>query len=110
MIPGRMIRRSLAVSVVLAVSMFGALTGCSKDEAAKDTVTPEETMALAKQTLDETTGVQIDLTTDDLPDGVDGVLAASGVGTHAPAFDGTITVSLVGASFDVPVISVDDTV
>lgn len=110
MITGRPIRRSRVVSVMLAVSLFGFLAGCSDDKAAEDKVTPEETMALAKTTLDETTGVQIDLTTDDLPDGVDGVLAASGVGTHAPAFEGTITVALLGSSFDVPVISVDDVV
>ncbi len=66
---GSSLRRALAVAVVLAVSMLG-LTSCSKDDSAKDTVTPEETMAAAKKTLDDTTGVQIDLTTDDLPDGV----------------------------------------
>ncbi len=109
MIPGRMARRGVVAAVVLTISLIG-LTACSGDDSSKDGVTPEETMALAKTTLDETSGVQIDLTTDDLPEGVDGVLAASGIGTHAPAFDGTITVSLMGATFDVPVISVDDTV
>ena len=39
-----------------------------------------------------TEGVQIALDTDDLPAGVQGVLGATGVATHAPAFDGTITV------------------
>ncbi len=36
--------------------------------------------------------------------------AAEGVGTHAPAFDGTITVVLAGTDFQVPVIAVDGTV
>ena len=64
-------------------------------------------MELAKTTLDETSGVQISLATEDLPPGVTGILGAAGFGTHAPAFDGSITVSLSGQSFEVPVIAVD---
>ena len=37
-------------------------------------------------------------------------MEAEGVGTHAPAFEGTITVVLAGQAFEVPVVAVDDTV
>ncbi len=64
-------------------------------------------MELAKQTIDETAGLTITLSTDDLPDGVTGILSAEGVATHAPAFEGSITVPLLGNSLEVPVIAVD---
>ncbi len=104
----RLLSRTTLIAPSVALSL--ALSGCSGEDADKETVTPAETMAAAKQTLDETSGVGINLSTEDLPDGVDGVVGASGVGTHAPAFEGEITVVLVGAQFDVPVISVDDVV
>jgi lipoprotein LprG len=104
----RPVRRFLLV--LLTVPVLG-LVGCSGEETpvGGDT-TPEEVMALAKKTLDETSGVQIDLRTDEVPAGVTGVSAATGVGTVAPAFDGTLTVILGGQPFEVPVIAVDDTV
>ena len=67
-------------------------------------------LAAAKTTLDETSGVNLTLSTKDLPDGVTGVEKAAGVGTHAPAFEGSITVVLSGQAFEVPVVAVDDKV
>ncbi|GAB6985064.1 hypothetical protein JCM10369A_15880 [Nocardioides pyridinolyticus] len=67
-------------------------------------------LAAAKTTLDETSGVHLTLATDNLPDGVTGVEKAQGVATHAPAFEGTITVNLLGQAVEVPVVAVDGTV
>jgi lipoprotein LprG len=67
-------------------------------------------LAAAKTNLDETSGVDLTLSTKDLPEGVTGVEKAEGVGTHAPAFEGSITVVLSGQAFEVPVVAVDDTV
>ncbi len=39
-----------------------------------------------------------------------GLEAATGVATHAPAFDGTITIIFAGSKVDVPVVAVDGTV
>ncbi len=64
-------------------------------------------LAAAKQTLDETSGVSLTLDADEVPSGISAVVAAEGVGTHAPAFDGTLTVVLAGARVDVPVIALD---
>ena len=54
--------------------------------------------------------MQLSLSSEDLPEGMTGLKAAEGVGTHAPAFDGTITVVLAGTDFEVPVVAVDGTV
>src|SRR5687767_10904050 len=69
------------------------LTACSGDSAdSGEGVAPEDVLAEARTRLDETSGVRISLATEELPDGIDGVLDATGVGTHAPAFEGEIKV------------------
>ena len=99
---------SRRLAPLLAAALPGAGAGCSGDEAASDDgPTPEEVMADAKTTLDETSGVAITLTGEDLPEGVTAIRRAEGVGTHDPAFDGTLTVVLSGTDFDVPVVAVD---
>lgn len=102
--------RRVAALAVAALSTL-VLSSCSDDSpSATDGKTPEEVLAAARQALDETSGLSLALTTDDLPDGVTGVQKATGVATRAPAFDGSITVVLNGQPFVVPVISVDGTV
>ncbi|MDN4163601.1 LppX_LprAFG lipoprotein [Nocardioides abyssi] len=92
----------------------GVVAGCSGGDDDSSPVgeeqSPAEVMELAKTTFDETSGLSITLTTDDLPEGVTGIVDASGVGTHAPAFEGSITVVLMGQEVEVPVVAVDDKV
>ncbi len=99
----------LAATGALLIALSGCSGGDDESPAAADR-SPEEVLALAKTTLDETTGLQLTLATKDLPDGVTGILEAAGVATNAPAFEGSITVSLSGQAFEVPVIAVDDLV
>jgi lipoprotein LprG len=68
---------------------------------------PSAVLAEAKSQLDETPGLSLSLTTDELPDGVDGVLSATGVGSNAPAFDGDIKLVVNNITVDVPVVAVD---
>ena len=96
----------LALTGALLLVASGCSGGVEESAAAADQ-TPQEVLALARTTLDETSGLQLTLSTDDLPDGVTGILEASGVGTSAPAFEGSITVSLAGQAFEVPVVAVD---
>ena len=99
--------RRLAALLVVGVTAL-TLTSCGGDDkSVANGRSPEEVLALAAKTLDETSGVQIELAAKDLPSGVQGIEDASGVGTHPAAFDGKITVSLSGQSFDVPVVAVD---
>ncbi len=100
--------RRFPVLVVPLLLTALALSSCGgKDQSAGADLSPTEVMTQAKQTLDDTSGVSLSLTTDDLPADVQGITAATGVGTHDPAFDGSITVVLSGQSFEVPVIAVD---
>ncbi len=95
---------SLAAAVLTAL----VLTSCTDATSSTgNDKSPEDVLAAAKTKLDDTTGVNLTLTTQDLPSGVTGVEKASGVGTHDPAFDGSITVVLSGQAFEVPVVSVD---
>lgn len=110
MTPTRVVRRVLAALLVGLLAVV--LTACAggDDEPAADEQTPEEVLAEAATTLAETSGVNLALTTDDLPKGVTGISEATGVATNAPAFEGTLSVVLSGTTFEVPVISVDDKV
>jgi lipoprotein LprG len=98
---------------VLVLALVAALTlgGCTdSDEPVSEGKSPEDVIALAKKTLDETSGLNLKLSTDNLPEQVSGIAGADGVATDAPAFEGTITVVLSGRSLDVPVVAVDDKV
>lgn len=89
-----------------ALAASVALSGCSGGDEGGGR-TPEETLAAAKTTLDETAGVRIELETEKLPPAVDGILSAVGVGTHDPAFEGDLRVSAGGIAVDVPVVAAE---
>ena len=101
-------RRTAALAAAVLIAL--ALTSCTDASSSAGDESPEDVLAAAKAKLDETSGVNLTLTTDDLPSDVTGVEKASGIGTHDPAFDGSITVVLSGQAFEVPVVSVDDKV
>ena len=68
---------------------------------------PATALKTAQQKLEDTSGVTVSLSTDDLPEGVQGLKSASGTVTDAPAFDGSLGVVTQIGSFSVPVKSVD---
>jgi lipoprotein LprG len=92
--------------VVLLVLLTAGLAACSGGGGGSPDASPTEVLATAKKQLDRTSGVHITLHTADLPPGVTGVEDADGIGTHAPAFDGRLTVVLSGQAFQVPVVAV----
>ena len=96
--------------VVATVALAATLAACSGDGGDASGETPEEVLASAKTALDRTSGVTLSLSTDALPDGVDGILEATGVATREPAFSGDLTLVVNGLDVDVPVVSVDGTV
>jgi lipoprotein LprG len=103
---GRRVGQAVLLLVALLVAGLLPLAGCGQDGGAED-APADEVLAAAKAALDSTSGVTLSLTTEELPDGVDGVREATGVATHAPAFEGELTVVLKGLDVDVPVIAVD---
>ena len=92
---------------LLGVVLLGPFAGCSGGGVDGPTA---EVLAAAKTALDETAGVTLTLSAEELPDDVDGVLDARGVATHAPAFDGDLTIVVNGLDVDVAVVSVGGTV
>ena len=97
-------------TALAALALLIGVTGCSGADSVSGDRTPDEVLADAKTTLDETSGVSLTLSSEGLPEGLTALKAAEGVGTHAPAFEGEITVVLSGADFDVPIVAVDGTV
>jgi lipoprotein LprG len=96
--------RRLTTLLAAALLTGGLLAGCGGKSSDVDPATALET---AQQKLEDTSGLTLSLTTDDLPDGVEGVRSAAGTLTDAPAFDGTLGVTLPAGSFSVPVKAVD---
>jgi lipoprotein LprG len=90
--------------LLLWLALLAAFAGCSGDSGPSGT--PTEVLTAAKAALDETSGVTLSLSAEKLPDGVDGVLDAKGTATHAPAFDGKLTVVVNGLQVAVPLVSV----
>jgi lipoprotein LprG len=101
--------RTAFVAVVTAAVATATLTACS-ESGAQDEPDAAEVLLEAKQRLDATSGVELALTTQELPQGVDGVMAATGTVTRAPAFEGTLKVRANNLTADVPVVSVGGTV
>jgi lipoprotein LprG len=102
--PLRRVVRALAplLTVLALVSACGGEAGSDED--------PATALATARQTLTDTSGLTLSLSTDDLPDGVQGLRSAAGTVTDAPAFEGTLGVVTQLGSFSVPVKSVDGAV
>ncbi len=102
-----MAARARGLVLVLALVVAGA--GCSGDDAPDDEsgATVQDRLDAAKATLDDAESIDINLSTDALPDGTTGLLSATGVGNHDPAFDGNVTVAVAGAQQDAEVVSVD---
>lgn len=99
----------LAAAVTAVLLTVPTLAACSGDDtgATEESTSPEEVLAAASTKLTETSGVNLTLTADQLPDGVSGIAKAVGTVTNAPAFDGSISVVFAGQTADVPVIAVD---
>ncbi len=112
--------RHLATAVLLGGMAAVSLTGCSGgddpvtsnedfDDDGDGEVSPEEVMAAAKAELDETSGVELTLSTDDEPD--DGDYLASAEGTliaDPPSFEGEVDGRVMGVTAsDIAVVSVD---
>jgi len=97
-------RRSLLPPTLLATAALLCLAACGGGSSSG--LAPSQALAQAEAHLDATSGVHLTLATTDLPSGVTAPTKAEGVLTRAPAFQGTMTLPVLGASASVGVISV----
>lgn len=104
MLRARSGRTSPLVAVLIGIAL-PVLTACGGSSSGPGD--PASALKTAQQKIENTSGVTFALSTDDLPDGVQGVKGATGTLTDAPAFDGTLTVTIAGGEFPVPVKAVD---
>lgn len=99
-----------AAGLLSGLFAVSALTACSGDDGGGGGDAPSwgDASADAKKALDETSGIEVGITTGDDP-GVDYLSAASGtIVADPPAFEGEVSGSVQGfAVTGVPVISVD---
>ncbi|WGX99110.1 LppX_LprAFG lipoprotein [Nocardioides sp. L-11A] len=99
-----------AAGLLSALVAVGGLTACSGGEDSPDATSWSDAGAKAKELLDDTSGVEVTLSTGDDP-GVDYLKSASGTIIADPAaFEGEVSGKVAGFSVSgVPVISVDGT-
>lgn len=108
-------RRRLTLSWFISGPLLGALlgiflvAGCG-GHATVAKLSMDQRLAAAKTAIDQSPAVDITIKATKLPSSVSGLLSAEGLGTHQPAFKGTISVSQHGLSLPVPIIAVDNIV
>ena len=87
------------------------LAGCQGDSEPKkaDTSELQKRLSAARTLIDDAETVNVSLATKSLPDGVTGVLSASGQGNHSPAFKGKVKVITGGSTLSADVVSAEGT-
>lgn len=95
-----------AFAAVLLLEL-AACSGGDDEGGGDDGVDPATRLAAARAVIDDAESLQFTIGTDDFPSGTTGLVDAEGVGTHAPAFEGSVTASVSGVSTGADVISVD---
>ncbi|KAJ1684226.1 hypothetical protein LUZ63_020519 [Rhynchospora breviuscula] len=100
-------RRAPLLLIAPLLALVLLVSGCGGGDDGGDARAANDRIGNARDALAKTDAVTLALSTPKLPQGVQGVLKASGTGTSAPAFKGQITVVQSGLSVDVPVVAVD---
>lgn len=102
---------TLPFALTAALLMSGCV-GQGDDKAVDGDMSADDVLALAKEKLDETSGVELELTAEDLPSGISGIVLtkASGTAVHPNSFEGDIVGSMSGITQNGQVVSVDGTV
>lgn len=95
------LRAAAAVAVVALVA-----SGCSGNGSSPSSLTPAQRLGHAKHDFDRAKFIHISLNATQLPSGLPAALeSATGTGTHAPAFTGTVEVR-TGLTITAPVVAV----
>jgi lipoprotein LprG len=94
--------------MLAAALLLGGCQGDSDGEKT-DTSALQNRLSAARTTIDEAETVDISLATKSLPDGVTGLLSATGQGNHSPAFKGKVKVVTGGSTLSADVVSAEGT-
>ncbi len=97
------------VGAASALLLAGALAGCTGGDDGSSG-SSEGGLAGAQSALEETSGVEMSMTTKKLPQGADGFTAIEGTLTDGPAFDGTVKVTVNDIDAKLPMRVVDGAV
>ena len=100
-------RPRTVLGVLGALTLLVSLAACTSD--GTEERDPADALSAAADRLSATSGVRLELLTDDLPSGISGLTGAEGVAS-GDAFEGELSVRISMATFEVPVVSLDDTV
>lgn len=95
--------------MLTAAFLLAGCQGGGSDDEPVDTAALQERLSAARTLLDEAETVNISLATSSLPDGVTGLLSATGQGNHSPAFEGEVKVVTGGSTLTADVVSAEGT-
>ncbi len=96
--------------VVACLVVVLAVAGCKGSDTSSSDKTPEARLTAAKKSFDTTKFIGFTLATEQLPDGLQGLLSASGTGTHDPSFTGDVKVQTSVTDISAPLVAVDGSV
>ncbi|MGH3351783.1 MAG: LppX_LprAFG lipoprotein [Nocardioides sp.] len=99
----------LAFALIAVLAALLVMTSCGDEDPTKGR-TPKQVLAAAQKSLDETSGINFSIASDDLPEGITTLKKATGTLTRKPAFEGKLTVPVMGTEAQVDVVSVDNVV
>lgn len=97
------VRKLVAAAAVLVV----AVTACDGGSSSSNEAPPEDRLAAAKEGFDSAEYIGFTLATEQLPEGLEGLLSATGTGTHAPAFTGEVKVQTAATDISAPLVAVN---
>jgi lipoprotein LprG len=98
------VRRLALVCAAVLLALAGCKGGGSSTPSSES---PVDRLAAAKQSFDAATYIAFTLSTEHLPDGLQGLLSADGTGTHDPAFTGDVKVQTDLTDITAPLVAVD---
>jgi lipoprotein LprG len=92
---------------MLAAAVLLAGCGGGSDDEKADTTELQKRLSAARTMIDEAETVEVSLAAKSLPDGVTGLLSATGQGNHSPAFKGKVKVVTGGSTLSADVVSAE---
>lgn len=96
---------------LVVVLLLGVCLGaCKGSDTGSSTTSPQARLAAAKKSFDAAGYIAFTLSTSKLPDGLQGLLNATGTGTHDPAFSGEVKVQTKVTDITAPLVAVNSTV